>query len=147
MVWTPFITFQATQKIPIPFLLFEGVSENCIQGQFLCTTVTASLPQGLNNHSCPVRGVLITQLLSPELWEERDAHLGLEEQHWSCKSPLGAAVAKYGLSYNGQHSTRNQHRKEEKSMVFLTQNSPSIGKKSSLTSKISKIPLTPMSSG
>lgn len=44
--------------------------------------------------------------------------------------PLELVVAKYGLLYNDQHSTRNQQRKEEKSMAFFMQNSPGIGKNS-----------------
>lgn len=133
----------------MPFLLFEGVSEKCLQGQFLCTAVTAPLLQGLNNHSFPVRGVLVTQPpISRVTGREGSppwAPVGtaLEFQAILCRLQL----LKYGLPYTGHHSTRNQRRREEKFMVFFTQNNPGIGKSSSLTSKISKIPLTPMFSG
>lgn len=132
----------------MPFLLFEGVSEKYLQEQFLCSAVTASLFQDLNNHSFPVRGVLITQPPSPESREEREPTLGSCRKSTGVPShPLEVTGAKYGLPYTGQHSTRNQHRKQEKPMVFFMQNNPGIDKSSSLTSKISKIPLTPMFSG
>lgn len=52
-----------SRKYKMPFL-FEDVSEEYLQGEILCTAATASLLQGLKNHSSPIRGELSTHPVS-----------------------------------------------------------------------------------